>query len=385
MKINMLEPAKGNADCQLELEEAALRVLRSGQFILGEEVVKFEKQCEEYLGVKHAIGVSSGTDALLMALMAHNIERGDEVICPSFTFFATAGSISRTGAQPVFVDVYKDCFTIDTELLEKAITPRTKAIIPVHLFGQSANMIEIMRIAEKHNLIVIEDAAQAIGSKFEDKMVGTIGDVGCFSFFPSKNLGGFGDAGLVTTQSDELALKLKSIRNHGMTEQYRHETIGGNFRIDALQAALLSVKLSHLNTQEALRIEHANHYGDILIKSNVASFDDKDNVLYTLPADLKRGLHVYNQYTIKVSNGHRDALKAFLHENGIGSAVYYPIPLHEQECFKPLQDTELFPVSNSLKAECLSIPIASEVTLANIMEIEYKLIEFADTVSKTGE
>lgn len=225
MNIAMLNPQRSNASYQIELEQAALSVLRSGKYILGSEVEAFEKACAEFFECNETIAVSSGTDALILSLMTYGIGLGDEVICPSFTFFATAGAIFRVGAKPVFVDIFPDCFTCDTEAIHKAITSRTKAIIPVHLFGQSADMNAIQKIATAHNLLIIEDACQAIGTEVDEKKVGTIGDVGCFSFFPSKNLGGFGDSGLVTTNDKYIAQELRAMRVHGGKQQYVHERV----------------------------------------------------------------------------------------------------------------------------------------------------------------
>jgi len=353
MKVPMLDPARMHESYQKELEDAALRVLRSGKYILGQEVELFEDACAKYIGAKHAIGVSSGTDALLVSLMALGIGPGDEVICPSFTFFATAGSIARAGATPIFADILPECFTLDPEDVERRITSKTKAIIPVHLFGQCADMTRLLHLAQRHNLYVVEDVAQAIGASLAKQNVkaGAMGDLGCFSFFPSKNLGGFGDAGLVTTNSGKLAARVRSLRNHGQAEQYVHTAVGGNFRIDALQAALLSVKLKHLPEAEAQRVDHADMYSKAL-----------DSAYFWIPEQI-RGHHVYNQFTIRVPGGKRDMLKKHLENRDIGCAIYYPLPLHAQPCFD--QSFEL-PVTDFAVKECLSLPIAAELTRKDI-------------------
>jgi len=348
MKVPLLNPSLSNAPYIEELIKGTSEVLRGGQYILGETVSSFEESFARYFNVAYAVGVSSGTDALIASLLALEIGPGDEVICPSFTFFATAGAIHRVGAIPVFVDIQKDCFTIDPKKVESAITSRTKAIIPVHLFGQSANLFVLKSIAQQYNLYLIEDCAQAIGCVVDSQKVGTIGDVGCFSFFPSKNLGGFGDAGLVITNNPIISEKLYSIRNHGMKEQYKHDRVGGNFRIDALQAKLLEIKLKYLEEAELRRLEHAELYFQLI-----------KNPLISLPT-VVRGISVWNQFTLRVPS-YRNQLQRFLSENNISSAVYYPIPLHKQSCFSYLKDKFLIETERTC-LECLSIPIAPELT-----------------------
>ncbi len=366
MNIPILNPQKANEPIQQELEEAALRVLRSGQYILGKEVSDFEQQIAEYLGCKYAVGMSSGTDALLASLMALDIGPGDEVICPSFTFFATAGSISRVGATPVFVDIQRDCFTISPADIIKNISPRTKAIIPVHLFGQSADMDAINEIADKHGLYVIEDACQAIGASLGSKKVGTIGTVGTYSFFPSKNLGGFGDSGLVTTNFESIYQKLLSIRNHGSKVRYYHDTVGANFRIDAIQAALLGVKLKHLPKDETLRVRNARLYNENIKNPKV-----------TTPP-VCRGVHTYNQYTIRVHGGARNSLQSTLQDAGIGTGIYYPLPLHKQVCFTPENSicSQSMSETDFAATEVLSLPISSEITEEQIEYICEKINAF---------
>lgn len=371
MSIAMINPSEANKLFLKDLEDAAIKVIRSGKYILGPEVEIFEREIATYLGVKHAIGMSSGTDALLAAFMAYGIGPGDEVICPSFTFFATAGSIVRCGATPVFVDILKDCFTIDPEAIRKAITKRTKAIMPVHLFGQSSDMDSIMAIAKESGLVVIEDACQAIGSSINGAMVGTIGDVGCYSFFPTKNLGGVGDSGLIVTNDDSIAGKLVAARNHGSKVRYFHDFVGGNFRIDTLQAALLSVKLKHLPEQEAARKRHAQNYYKIFKYTRL-----NEDVIST-PKEV-RGNHIYNQYTIRVHDNKRDELMAHLNKLGIGSAIYYPLPLHKQVCFTSSNSIHHDMKETDLAAqEVLSLPISAEVSDADIDTVAAEIVAFS--------
>ncbi len=370
-RVPLLDPVRGNAALDQQLMAACARVLHSGRYILGPEVETFEAACAAYLRVKHAIGVSSGTDALLMALMALDLEPGDEVICPSFTFFATAGSVWRSGAKPVFVDSLPDTFNLDPRDVERKLGPRTRAIIPVHLFGQAADLGPILELARSRGIAVIEDAAQAIGAEYHGQRVGGLGDSGCFSFFPSKNLGGFGDAGLLTSQDDALAQKLRMLRTHGGLKTYEHKVVGGNFRIDALQAALLAVKLPHLDQDTAARQAHAQHYRTRLVAAGVASGDGGAPVV--LPA-LKESRHVFNQFVIRVPK-RRDALRDHLGEKNIGCAVYYPLPLHQQPCFQAVAGGAL-PVAEQLAREVLAVPIAAELTRDEIDFVCDAIISF---------
>lgn len=362
--IQMLNPKLSNQRYQLELEDTARRVLRSGQYILGQEVSDFEEAIAEHIGVKYAVGVSSGTDALILSLMTLGIGPGDEVLCPAFTFFATAGAIARVGATPVFVDVDPETFNISHTSAIMAMTKKTKAIIPVHLFGQSADMKPILDLAKFEGLYVIEDACQSIGATYEGSPVGSMGDVGCFSFFPSKNLGGFGDSGLVTTNNPDLADQLKQMRVHGGHTRYEHKRIGGNFRMDALQAALLNVKLKYLKDDEYQRRQHADYYQLALRHTDA----------FVLPQEV-HGHHVYNQYTLRCKN--RSKLVEHLTMNDIGYGIYYPIPLHQQECFNYLPAKSL-PNAELLSQECLSIPIAPELKDSELLSIVGALVEFAD-------
>lgn len=359
MPVPLIDLSQQHQNLLPELRDAFERVVDSGQFILGPFVEQFERELAERCRVRHAIGVSSGTDALLLALMAMGIGPGDEVITTPFTFFSTAGCIARVGAKPVFVDINPRTYNIEAEGIAGAITPQTKAIMPVHLFGLPANMGPIMEIAREHNLRVIEDAAQALGAAYEDEPVGSIGDVGCFSFYPTKNLPAMGDAGAVTTNDDELAQTMRIMRVHGADEGYHFPMIGGNFRIDALHAAMLSVKLKHLDDWIARRRELAHRYGRKL-----------ESVAATTPFEPTVRHHVYNNYTVRVRSGQREALRHHLQACGIGNRVYYPIPLHEQPCFKYLGYSHgALPASETASEQVLSLPIYPEMTDAQQDEV----------------
>lgn len=338
-----------------EIDAAVLDALESTQFILGPNVTNFENETATYLGCHHAVGVASGTDALQLAVLAAGIKPGDEVITTPFTFIATAEAICYAGAIPVFVDVDPKTFNIVPELIEQAITPRTKAVIPVHLFGQPADLTAINDICLRHNLVMIEDCAQSFGAALEKKMTGSIGAFGCFSFFPSKNLGGYGDGGLVTCSSDEGAETLKMLRNHGSKVRYHHNVIGFNSRLDDLQAAILRVKLRHIDrfNQERRRVAH--RYSEGL----------KDVV--TVPFEDGKGSHVYHQYTLLTD--HRDAIMARLSAQQIASAVYYPIPLHRQDVFAEQCKDLSLPVSESIAARCMSLPVYPEMTNEQVDQV----------------
>jgi dTDP-4-amino-4,6-dideoxygalactose transaminase len=345
----MLDVVAQNGPLIERLTEKAADVIRSGRYILGPEVVAFEREVADYIGAEHAVGVSSGTDALLVALMALGIGPGDEVITTPFTFFATAGCVARVGAVPVFVDIRPDTFNIDVEQVAAAVTERTRAILPVHLFGQACDMDGLSAVARKHDLPIIEDAAQAIGTKSPLGPVGSLGAYGCFSFFPSKNLGGFGDGGLVTAQDSAFADKARVMRAHGSNPKYYHSVIGGNFRIDALQAALLRVKLPELEGWTSRRRENASRYDAAFSASGL------DESLLRPPAKRFEG-HIYNQYVIRTSR--RDELQAHLQAEKIATAIYYPVPLHRQECFAHLGYGEgSLPVSEQASREVLALPI----------------------------
>ncbi|MCP4049325.1 MAG: DegT/DnrJ/EryC1/StrS family aminotransferase [bacterium] len=337
-----------------EIIQALKEVVVSKKFIMGPEIEALEKNIADYCQCKYAVGVSSGTDALIISLMAMGIGYGDEVITTPFTFFATAGSIVRVGATPVFVDIDPDTFNINPDLIEEKITKKTKAIIPVHLFGQMADMDRVNDIAERHNLFVIEDAAQAIGSNYlsrdgNTRSAGSVGDTGCFSFFPSKNLGCCGDGGIVTTNSSDIAEKLKLLRNHGAKQRYYHDFSGGNFRLDSMQAAVLLVKLRFLEGHHKGRQTNADYYNEKLGSSVVIPY-------------VKDGFRmIYNQYTIRLKN--RDKLQKQLIDNNVGNAVYYPVPLHLQKCFEEHGYKKgSFPEAEKVSEEVISIPVYAELT-----------------------
>jgi len=390
MNVNLLDLKPQNAALEPELQEAFMRVLRSGHFILGPEVERFERALAEFTGAKHALGVSSGTDAILVALMALGIGPGDEVLCPSFTFFATAGCVARVGAKPVFVDSCPVCFNIDVRDAARRITPRTKAILPVHLFGQAAEMDGVLALARQHDLRVIEDAAQAMGATYRGKQVGTFGDFGTISFFPTKNLGALGDAGALLTNDTALFERAKILRMHGMDPKYYHQVIGGNFRLDALQAAMLSVKLPHFNDYTAGRRRNAALYTERLGQLpgvQVALAGDcgcakagggETNTRLILPVAYPHNGHIWNQYTLRVIGaGRRDALRAHLTARGVGSEIYYPLPLHEQACFANLGGKpEDLPWAHRLAGEVMSLPIYPEIPAEQIEQVCVVIAEF---------
>jgi dTDP-4-amino-4,6-dideoxygalactose transaminase len=336
-----------------EVLAAVTRVMESQSFILGPEVSAFEEEIKTHVGCAHVIGCASGSDAIVLALLALGIGPGDEVIAPPFTFVATAGSISRLGARPVFIDIDPQTYNLDTRQLERLITPKTKAIIPVHLFGLSADMDAILEIAQRHNVAVVEDAAQAIGARYKGKPVGSMGEIGCFSFFPSKNLGGAGDGGLVTTNDPAIAERLKILRVHGSRRKYEYELLGMNSRLDSIQAAILRVKLKYLDKWAEGRRRNAQRYDTLIAEHNL-----KKSI--TPPATPSHYLHVFNQYTIRASR--RDALKAHLQQQGIPTEIYYPYPLHLQPAFANLgYRPGSMPVSEQASAEVLSLPIFTEL------------------------
>lgn len=357
MQVPLLDLVPQYKALKSEFMKVMEEVCDSQRFILGDKVVEFEKAAAAYCQTNDSIGVTSGSDALIIALMEANIGAGDEVITSTFTFFATAGAIARVGATPVFCDIDPVTFNIDPASAAAKVTARTRAIIPVHLFGQAADMGRIMELAKKHNLIVIEDACQAIGAEYEGKRVGSIGDFGCFSFFPSKNLGCFGDGGLVSVQCPERAARLRMLRNHGQGGTYVHNMVGGNFRLDALQAAVLSIKLPHLDSWSEARQKNAAEYEKLFAAAGL------NGKIVTPKAAAYANRHIYNQYSILVKDGKRDELKAFLQSKGIGCAVYYPLCLHLQECFKNLGGKAGdCPVAEQISGEILALPIYPEST-----------------------
>jgi dTDP-4-amino-4,6-dideoxygalactose transaminase len=384
--VPLLDPCRANSAVEDRLRGAFEQVLHSGRFILGDQVEGFERECAEYLGVEHAIGVSSGTDALLVALMALDIGPGDEVICPTFTFFATAGSIWRTGAKPVFVDSRTQHLDLDPNDVRAKISTKTRAIMPVHLFGQCAEMDALRELAVKHDLAIIEDAAQAIGAEYRGVRAGGLGTVGCFSFFPSKNVGGFGDSGLCTTRDAWLADRIRALRSHGSRQMYEHPDVGGNFRIDALQAALLRVKLRYADDYAAGRQKHAELYTRLFCEAGIGTTEHTPKAAsghtgadapLVLPST-GHSRHVFNQYVIRVRGaGRRDRLHKALQAQNIGCAVYYPKPLHLQPCFSSLgHKAGDFPVAESLAGEVLALPVFSELIEGEISYVTDAVIRF---------
>ena len=337
-----------------DVENKISEVIRSGRFILGPVVEELEARIADYCGTKYAIGVSSGTDALLISLMAAGVGEGDEVITTPFTFFATAGSIARVGAHPVFVDIEPETFNIDPKQIENKITDKTRALMPVHLYGQCANMDSILEVARRHGLAVIEDAAQAIGSEYKGQRAGSLGDYGCLSFFPTKNLGGFGDGGMVTMNSEELYEQVKILRVHGSHSKYYHKMIGGNFRLDAIQAAVVLAKLKYLDKWTEKRRANAQTYNRLFKEMWMT-----DSL--TLPSEVIPH-HVYNQYVIRVKDK-RDELRSFLGENNISTEIYYPLPLHLQDCYLSLGYKKgNLPESEKAADETIALPIFPELT-----------------------
>lgn len=353
-----------------EVDLAVLDVVRSGRYIGGDAVSGFERQFSKYVGTSHCVSCNSGSDALYLALRALNIGLGDEVVTSPFTFIATAETISMTGATPVFVDIDRTTFNLNIDLLEKAITPKTKAIIPVHLFGQPVGMTQLMDIAQRHNLYVIEDCAQATGARWKEKRVGNIGHIGCFSFFPTKNLGTCGDGGAITTNDHAIADTIRTIKEHGSRQRYNHDLIGINSRLDTIQAAILQVKLRYLDRWNQQRRAVAQRYHELL----------KFILGIQLPQELFGGYHVWNQYTILVENKRgktevfRDYLQKKLQKKGIISMIYYPIPLHLQKVYQELgYEVGAFPVTEKTVREVLSLPMFPEISFKEQQQVAYAI------------
>ena len=371
-KIQMVDLGSQYQNIQEEIDSAVLNVIRSTAYINGPEVKKFQESLQDYLGVKHVIPCANGTDALQVSLMALGLKPGDEVISVDFTFAATVEVIGLLNLTPVLVDVDEKTFNIDIEALKKAITPKTKAIIPVHLFGQVANMEEVLKIAKEHNLAVVEDTAQAIGAEytFSDgtvKKAGTMGDLGTTSFFPSKNLGGYGDGGAVFTNDDELAHKLRGIVNHGMYRRYYHDEVGVNSRLDSIQAAILNVKLPHLDEYNAARAKAAAYYNN--------AFKDCEKI--ETPFVAENSTHAFHQYTLKVKGVDRNALQEFLIGKEIPAMIYYPVPLHAQEAYKDERYNEDdFTVTNQLIEQVISLPMHTELDEEQLEFITSSVLEF---------
>ena len=375
MKVPLLDLKEQYKTIKKEILETAEELFESQYFILGPRVASLEKEIADYCSSKYAVGVSSGTDALLISLMAADIGFKDTVFTTPYTFFATAGSIARTGARPVFVDIDPDTYNISHEYLERAIgsmslaeRERLKAVMPVHLYGQCADMSPILQICKKYNLIVIEDAAQAIGAEYKGRRAGSMGDFGCFSFFPSKNLGAFGDGGIVTTNSDDFYDKLSTLRIHGSHPKYYHKLVGGNFRLDAFQAAVVSIKLKYLDQWTKERQKNAENYR-ILFKH--AGLEDLVEVPYE-----KEDRHIYNQFVIRVKE-RRDDLRGFLDDAGIGTEVYYPVPMHLQKCFSDLNYKKGdFPEAEHAALHTVALPIYPELSDDKMEYVVDKIKEF---------
>lgn len=355
--VPLLDVVGDNRPLHDEIIESVRDVFESGRFLHGPAVTELENAIAARCGSRHAVGCASGSDAVLLSLLALDIGPGDEVIVPSFTFFATASAVERLGAKIVFVDIDPTTFNIDPAKVEAAITPRTKAIIPVHLFGLTANMTELLRIGAATGVRVIEDAAQAIGAKHGEHGSGSMGDIGCFSFYPTKNLGGCGDGGMLTTSDDELAERLRLFAAHGMKPRYVHRVVGIASRLDTIQAAALCVKLKHLDEWTNARKQNAAHYYDLFAEAGLASEIE-------LPNDDTDGTHVWNQFTIRVPNSRRDDMRSHLAELNISSEIYYPIPLHQQECFQHIDfPSGTLTETERASAEVLSLPIFPGLTV----------------------
>lgn len=386
LKIPLLDLNRQYKSIKSEIDLSMKEVLNSQYFILGKEVDELERKIADFCGVKYAIGVASGTDALLLSLKALNIGKGDFVVTTPFTFFATAGAIYNVGATPIFIDIKKDTFNINPDNLYELLdgksfhisrmnidVKRIKAIIAVHLYGQIADMDSIMEIAKNFRIAIIEDACQAIGAEYYEKKAGSIGDLGCFSFFPTKNLGGYGDGGMVTTQKKSLKETLKKLRIHGSDKGYYHSIIGYNSRLDTLQSAILLAKLPHLNHWNNKRYEHATHYSKCL--KNIRNIET--------PEECNGRKHIYHQYTIRVKKGKRDNLQKFLKEKNIGTKIYYPLSLHLQKCFKYLGYKKGdMPVSEKASEEVLSLPIFPELKFDEIDYICNSIKEFIKSMNE---
>lgn len=370
-KIQMVDLFTQYQNIKTEVDAAIQNIISQTAFVKGKEVKEFENNLANYLNVKHVIACGNGTDALQLALMALNLPKGAEIITPSFTFIATAEVIALLGYKPVFVDVTPDTFNIDTKEIEKAVSPKTKAILPVHLFGQAADMASILALAEKHNLYVIEDTAQALGAEYispkgKIQKLGTLGKIGCTSFFPSKNLGAFGDGGALFTNNDKLAEKIRILANHGMKTRYYHDFIGVNSRLDAIQAAVLNVKLKKLDEYNKNRQKAADFYNEALKKCKFVQ----------TPVRNKNSTHIFHQYTLKVEE-RRDELKTFLASREIPAMIYYPVPLHKQKAFAETQNNKFsYQVSEDLAKKVLSLPMHTELSSEQLNFITSSILEF---------
>ncbi|MDB4637285.1 MAG: DegT/DnrJ/EryC1/StrS family aminotransferase [Planctomycetaceae bacterium] len=377
--VPLIDLAAQYAPIADEVMETVTEVFSSQRFVLGDEVTALEEEIATYVDARYAIGCASGTDALILALMALDIGPGDEVITSPFTFFATASSIHRVGAKPVFVDIKPETFNLDPEKIEAAITPNTKAIMPVHIFGQCAEMDPLWRIAVKHGLQIVEDAAQAIGAKYRGRSAGVLGTIGCFSFFPTKNLGGAGDGGMITTDDKELAKRMMRLRVHGDVGGYEHVEVGLNSRLDALQAAVLRIKLRHLESWSTARRTNSEKYRELFDQYGLDGYFDRPEIY----ADRK---HVFNQYTVRVPNGHRDAVVQYLRDRQVGCGIYYPKALHLQTCFEYLgYKSGDFPEAEKACLEVMSLPIFSELTDSQLETVAQTLCDAAAEAINGGQ
>jgi len=373
--VPLLDLKKQYATLRDPIRAATDELFESQGFILGPKVEAFEKAIAGYVGVKHAIGMSSGTDAQLAAMMALGIGPGDDVVTSPYTFFASAGAVVRLGARPVFCDIDPATYNVDPEKLAKAITPRTKAIQPIHLYGQCADMDPILSVAKAKGIPVIEDACQSLGAAYKGKKAGALGDFGAFSFFPSKNLGGFGDGGMVTTNDDAMAATLRALRMHGETSRYHHKLVGGNFRLDALQAVVLQVKLPHLDSWAEGRRQNAAEIERRFLEHGGKTYEEGG---IGFPRQAPGCHHVFNQFVVRVARGRRDALKERLTELRVGSAIYYPVPLHLQECFANLGGKAGdFPVAEQAALETLALPVFPELAASQKAFVAYHLAQFS--------
>ena len=365
MAVPFLDLKRQYAGIRSEIEPALLALCESQQFVLGETVESFEKAVAEYLGAPYAVGCASGTDALILCLAALDAGPGDEVITTPFSFFATASCIWRVGARPVFADIDPATFNISPESVEKAVSDKTKAVLPVHLYGQCADTEALQQIASERDILMVEDACQAIGAQRNGKKAGAIGDCAAFSFYPTKNLGGFGDGGIVTTCDEGIAARVRSLRVHGETSRYVHEKVGVNSRLDAIQALVLHKKLKYLDEWNRKRAENASTYNEILSHPEIVT-----------PAVGAGNNHIYHQYVIRVKNGKRDQVAAHLRASGVGSAIFYPIPLHLQRCFASLgyRKGDL-PESERAAAEVIALPVFAELTQSEIQEVAERILE----------
>jgi dTDP-4-amino-4,6-dideoxygalactose transaminase len=364
--IPFIDLKREYAEIKKEVSESIQRVIENSSFILAEEVEKFENEFSSYIGVKHGIGVNSGSDAIFLTLKALGISKGDEVITVSHTFIATADAIARNEATPVFVDIDPETYCMDTKKIEERITKRTKAILPVHIYGHPADMDAILEIAQAHDLYVIEDACQAHGAEYKGRKVGSLCDAGCFSFYPIKNLGAYGDGGIIVTNNEEIAARLRMLRNYGQRQKYHHEFIGINSRLDEIQAAILRVKLKHLNEWNSKRRENAELYNELLLSTEIITPTEKNSK------------HAYHLYVIRSKE--RDALQQYLEKNGIQTLIHYPIPVHKQRAYLNLCSSCYLPITEEICNEILSLPMFPQLTEKEIESVAKAIVNFHSSI-----